>query len=314
MLSNGYEFFRGLCGMRPKQGDIVRPFLEQTREELVTYARVHNIPHVEDHTNADPNAAARNYLRLEILPRLKELNPRAPQHIATTARSLTALDDALEQAAERMRQHSFTTLRLGAYTSVARQWLPAILAAYRDICPDTDVAISMGDSVGTYEAVRNDKLDCAVVSYQPHLCQGLSWTHLRDDELVAILPADCGGDNGSYRVENFTGQHFLMPSSGFDLDILPALSAHGRKAAPIIRNTYMDDPSIVSMVEHKLGVSILSKLVMQSIDGNVNILPLDPPAYRKLGIITTPHHLNGKNVRRFIRCAQDTLAKLYNER
>ena len=56
---------RGLCGMRPKQGDIVRPFLEQTREELVTYARAHNIPHVEDHTNADPNAAARNYLGLK---------------------------------------------------------------------------------------------------------------------------------------------------------------------------------------------------------------------------------------------------------
>ena len=92
--------------MRPKQGDIVRPFLEQTREELVTYARAHNIPHVEDHTNADPNAAARNYLRLEILPRLRELNPRAPQHIATTARSLTALDDALEQAAEAALSHA----------------------------------------------------------------------------------------------------------------------------------------------------------------------------------------------------------------
>ena len=97
---------RGLCGMRPKQGDIVRPFLEQTREELVTYARAHNIPHVEDHTNADPNAAARNYLRLEILPRLRELNPRAPQHIATTARSLSALDDALEQAAEAALSHA----------------------------------------------------------------------------------------------------------------------------------------------------------------------------------------------------------------
>ena len=97
---------RGLCGMRAKQGDIVRPFLEQTREELVTYARAHNIPHVEDHTNADPNAAARNYLRLEILPRLRELNPRAPQHIATTARSLTALDDALEQAAEAALSHA----------------------------------------------------------------------------------------------------------------------------------------------------------------------------------------------------------------
>ena len=91
---------RGLCGMRPRQGDIVRPFLEQTRGELAAYARAHDIPHVEDRTNADPNAAARNYLRLEILPRLRTLNPHAGEHIAATARSLSALDDAIEQKAE----------------------------------------------------------------------------------------------------------------------------------------------------------------------------------------------------------------------
>ena len=104
-LVRGTEL-RGLCGMRPKQGDIVRPFLEQTREELAVYANSHGIPHVEDHTNADPNAAARNYLRLEILPRLRELNPRAREHIAATARSLTVLDDALEQAAEAALSHA----------------------------------------------------------------------------------------------------------------------------------------------------------------------------------------------------------------
>lgn len=91
---------RGLCGMRPRQGDIVRPFLEQTREELVAYARAHIIPHVEDRTNADPNAAARNFLRLEILPRLQTLNPRASEHIAATARSLVSLDDSIERQAE----------------------------------------------------------------------------------------------------------------------------------------------------------------------------------------------------------------------
>ena len=90
----------GLCGMRPKQGDLVRPFLEQTRAELTAYAHSHNIPHVEDHTNADPNAAARNFLRLEILPRLQTLNPRAGEHIAATARSLVSLDDSIERQAE----------------------------------------------------------------------------------------------------------------------------------------------------------------------------------------------------------------------
>lgn len=135
-----------------------------------------------------------NELGLNLLVRSKSgvhLSPAGRSCAAMRAFSEAA--DGLEQAADKLRQHSFTTLRLGAYTSVTRQWLPAILAAYRDICPDTEVSISMGDSVGTYEAVRNDELDCAVVSYQPHLCQGLSWTHLRDDELVAILPPTAAG-------------------------------------------------------------------------------------------------------------------------
>ena len=93
---------RGLCGMQPKQGDLIRPLLEQTRAELAAYARSHNIPHVEDRTNADPNAAARNYLRLEILPRLQTLNPRAGEHIAAVARSLVSLDDAIERQAEKL--------------------------------------------------------------------------------------------------------------------------------------------------------------------------------------------------------------------
>ena len=88
---------RGLCGMKPLQGGIVRPLLTQTRAELAAYASARGVPHVEDRTNADPDAAARNYLRLDILPRLQTLNPRASEHIAAAARSLTALDDALER-------------------------------------------------------------------------------------------------------------------------------------------------------------------------------------------------------------------------
>ena len=35
------------------------------------------IPHVEDETNADPDAAARNLLRLQVMPLLRQINPRA---------------------------------------------------------------------------------------------------------------------------------------------------------------------------------------------------------------------------------------------
>ena len=131
---------RGLCGMRPKQGGIVRPFLEQTREELAAYARSHNIPHVEDRTNADPNAAARNYLRLEILPRLRNLNPRAGEHIAATARSLTSLDDALEQAAEAALSHAKT--RDGSISLPLNDFLAA------DAAVQPRILLHMADALG----------------------------------------------------------------------------------------------------------------------------------------------------------------------
>lgn len=65
---------RGLAGMQPRRGLIVRPFLERSRAELAHYAQANNIPHVEDSSNADLHYR-RNYLRHEVLPRLTELNP-----------------------------------------------------------------------------------------------------------------------------------------------------------------------------------------------------------------------------------------------
>ena len=42
------------------------------------------------------------------------------------------------------------------------------------------------------------------------------------------------------------------------------------------------------MVEHGLGVSILSRLVLKGRSDDVLALPLDPPAVRELGVATLP--------------------------
>lgn len=93
---------KGLTGMERQRDMILRPLLDVTRAELEDYAAAWNIPHVEDETNADPSAASRNCLRLQVMPLLKELNPRAVEHICGTAERLRSIDDSLERdAAER---------------------------------------------------------------------------------------------------------------------------------------------------------------------------------------------------------------------
>lgn len=95
----------GLTGMDWERDGLCRPLLGVTREELEAYAAHWDIPHVEDETNADPGAAARNLLRLQVMPLLKELNPRAVEHIGQTARRLRGIDRFLEADAAGRTAH-----------------------------------------------------------------------------------------------------------------------------------------------------------------------------------------------------------------
>ena len=226
--------------------------------------------------------------------------------------SMQAFLDAsmdLEEEAAHLRQRSSSTLRLGAYSSMASTWLPAIVASFRKVDPNTDVIIDVGGIPDIYEKLKTDQLDCAFVSYQESLCAGLHYFHLADDPLLAILP-DTDGHTDVFPISDFSEQEFLMPSDGFDVDILPLFSHHLGKDHPRIRYTNLSDSAIVSMVEHSLGISLLSELIMEGIHSSVKSLPLDPPIYRKLGIAASERQQNDKVIRRFIRCAQSVIGEM----
>ena len=215
----------------------------------------------------------------------------------------------LEEEAAHLRQRSSSTLRLGSYSSIASTWLPAIVASFRKADPNTDVIIDVGGIPDIYEKLKTDQLDCAFVSYQESLCNGLHYFHLAEDPLVAVLP-DTDSHEGVFPVSDFSEQEFLMSSDGFDVDILPLFSRHLGKELPRIRYTNLSDSAIVSMVEHNLGISLLSELIMEGIHSSVKTLPLDPPIVRKLGIAASDRQQNDKMIRRFIRCAQTVLGEV----
>jgi len=65
----------GLRGIPPKRGEIIRPFIEISREEIENYAEKEKIPFVVDSTNQDI-AIFRNWVRHKLIPILKEKNPK----------------------------------------------------------------------------------------------------------------------------------------------------------------------------------------------------------------------------------------------
>lgn len=78
---------RGLRGIQPRQGMLIRPMLEVTRGEVEAYVSRYHIPHVEDESNTDPTYT-RNRVRHEVLPLLEQINPQAVRHMAQAAAKL----------------------------------------------------------------------------------------------------------------------------------------------------------------------------------------------------------------------------------
>ena len=258
--------------------------------------------------------ALEDELGLNLLVRSKNGVRLSPAGQALLPRMRTFMDvtEDLEREAEHLRKRSYSTLRLGAYSSIASHWLPTILSAFRRVDPNTEVVIDVGGIPDTYEKLKNDRLDCAILSFHESLCQGLSYTQLSEDPLVAVLP-ETDRHVGVFPIGDYSEQEFLMPSDGFDIDIVPLLNKYLGKRQPVVRYTNLSDSAIVSMVEHGLGVSLLSELIMRDMHSHVHVLPLDPPVTRRLGIATNERSQNDKIIRRFIRCAQSAVGEMYRQ-
>lgn len=88
----------GLCAMDYRHGDIVRPLLEVSRGEILSYLQAKDQPYRTDSTNLE-DEADRNKIRHGVLPAMGELNPQAAAHIARTAALLREEENFLEALA-----------------------------------------------------------------------------------------------------------------------------------------------------------------------------------------------------------------------
>lgn len=85
---------KGLCGIPPVRGNIVRPLLETTRQEIESYLAGHGLEHVEDSSNASDDYS-RNRVRHHVLPVLESINPSCAGAIAAAMESLREDEDYL---------------------------------------------------------------------------------------------------------------------------------------------------------------------------------------------------------------------------
>ena len=87
---------RGLKGMQPKNGVIIRPLLWVSREQIHQYAIENQILWHEDHTNAE-SVYLRNKIRNQLLPVFDELHPEARQGLYKSLEHLSAENELFRE-------------------------------------------------------------------------------------------------------------------------------------------------------------------------------------------------------------------------
>ena len=87
----------GLTGMAPVRGNIIRPLLDVTREEIEAFLLEKGKNWCIDSTNQE-NTYTRNKLRNVLLPYAeKEICPQAGAHVANAAKELSQIKDLLDE-------------------------------------------------------------------------------------------------------------------------------------------------------------------------------------------------------------------------
>ena len=87
----------GLRGMLQKQGKIVRPLLFAKKEDLLVFAKEHNLSWVEDSSN-ESDKYSRNYFRHQVIPLIQKIYPEAENNLADNLDRFRDIEVLYQQA------------------------------------------------------------------------------------------------------------------------------------------------------------------------------------------------------------------------
>lgn len=193
----------GATGIRKRNGFMIRPFLDWSKEEIIAYANKNGLEFCVDSTNAEL-VATRNALRLKVLPELENAVPNAIENIARFAELAAEDDDFLYEESKKL-----LLVEKDRYTVVFSDKKPlfkrACLTAMKALGADRDYTAAHLQKLFLLQSLeRGSKLDMPRNVCAEKTLTGLAF-YLKSEEKEMDLPqslpfTETGYDGGMYEV------------------------------------------------------------------------------------------------------------------
>ena len=202
-------------------------------------------------------------------------------------------------------------LDIGATGSLMYRGLPAILRRFEKAMPGIELVLKEMSSAEQVDELLRGQLHAGFLNASAVPPQ-LDSLPLADDEFVCCLPsAHALAGRKSVRLSELASERFVM----FARDVAPA--NYDNVAAIFSRERIHPRTvhaarqwlTVLAMVAHELGVSVVPRSLSQTRISGVCFVPLQKAIYRSSALLAwNPEHMT-EPLRTLVRCASDVLGQ-----
>ena len=223
-----------------------------------------------------------------------------------TVREFLRQEDRIFELSAEMNGLLIGSVTIASYSSIATHWLPAVIRAFQQDYPQIRIKLMEGIWQEVSKWLDDRAADIGFFSYQ----EGMPYDFipLAEDPMLALLPKDHPlAQAETYPLENCKYDRFIMPALGCDDDVEALFAKNGIE--PNVQFTTLESLSVMSMVEQRLGMSVMNKLITEKRICDIVMLPIDPPSQITLGVAMNSKADVSPAVKMFLKYAVRMLTK-----
>lgn len=225
----------------------------------------------------------------------------AGEQLLPVIREILEKKSELDALAARISGDAQGAVRVGAFTSVAVNWLPGILKEFRKTHPSVEIKMLNGDYHDIEQWLERGDIDIGFIALPEP--EGIHCVPLLEDPLVVILPE-------GHPLAVFDEIPIALAAREPIISLLETSSQDVRRALgstgikPRISYVTKDDYAIIAMVQAGLGISIMPQLLLKHHSAGVVVKRLNPAVSRTIALAYTEARPRMPAVDSFAACVR----------
>lgn len=189
-------------------------------------------------------------------------------------------------------------IRIGTFSSVATHWLPGILKSFQEDYPNIDFELLLGDYMEIENWIAEGHVDCGFTRLPASAA--LETIFLEKDDYLAVLPErHLLSARNVIPLASLCEEPFILLEKGKNNEISEIFRGAG--LLPRVKFTLWDDYAVMAMVEKKLGVSILPRLILRNMPYQIVTREIDISPHRNIGLAFRNRGITSRAVKQFIQ-------------